>query len=157
MHKLLLLLLIIFSGCGSSAFDDIIHKKGEGPTPATTDLKFSDYIASFEDDFSVTVNVPIVFGDITNDAVGVCKKWSNGYNEINIKLSYWDTINDKQKEQLIYHELGHCTLNLGHNGESVIMNGVYCPMSIMRPWAFSSYEITKCYEYDRGHYIQEMM
>ena len=39
-----------------------------------------------------------------------------------INKQHWDEINEWQKRELIYHELGHVILNLGHNDKTSIMN-----------------------------------
>ena len=47
--------------------------------------------------------------------VGVCIKYNNGDREILINKEAWDTFSDAKKEILIYHELGHCSLNRNHD------------------------------------------
>lgn len=48
--------------------------------------------------------------------LGVCK--SNGTIEINSR--YWPYLSSACREQLLMHELGHCTLNLGHSQNGIM-------------------------------------
>jgi len=64
-----------------------------------------------------------------SNAVGRCNEWeySDGRlykREMTILKSYWETASDFTKRSLIYHELGHCALGLGHTpeNEKQIMN-----------------------------------
>ena len=49
--------------------------------------------------------------------VGVCIEYSNGTTEILIRESSWNTFSLRQREILIFHELGHCHLNRDHKDE----------------------------------------
>ena len=39
-----------------------------------------------------------------------------------INKQHWAKIDIHEKRELIYHELGHCVLNLGHNDDISVMN-----------------------------------
>jgi len=43
-------------------------------------------------------------------------------HKIVLNIQHWSGINDWEKKELIYHELGHCFLGLGHNSDISIMN-----------------------------------
>lgn len=54
-----------------------------------------------------------------DDAVGLCYAfvYSNGkpyFRKIEILKSFWDTATPQTKRVLVYHELGHCALDLNH-------------------------------------------
>jgi hypothetical protein len=81
--------------------------------------------------------------------VAVCRSWSNGYRQISIEIGFWSGLTDYGKEQLVFHELGHCVLNRGHNNS--VDNG--CPESIMNDSAFGD---SKCYSDYRDELIAEL-
>jgi len=68
--------------------------------------------------------------------VGECIK-DDYQAEIRIDPVYWASIEnvDILKEQLVFHELGHCVLNLGHIPEVNPYTGQ--PLSIMYPAVFN--------------------
>lgn len=59
--------------------------------------------------------------------VGLCNRTANN-RTIVIDQDYWGTRSDNKKELLVFHELGHCSLNLGHQKDQA---GGICK-SIMR-------------------------
>ena len=104
----------------------------------------------------VSTNISTTFGPMDDKHAGICHSWSDGHREITINKKYWDNYSDKQREQLIFHELGHCALNRDHNDATITMNDTVCPESIMRSKIFNLFEIAYCYNYDYGHYLQEL-
>ena len=151
----ILLLCFLFYGCGRNNLLDVINKKGT-PKRKTIDIAFEKYSNKYNEITSIPFVVPIVFGDTGKMKAGVCKKWSNGYREININKYYWDKMSEGQREQVIFHELEHCVFDKGHDDDVVFLAGINCPMSVMRSYAFNEYEINNCYNYDYQHYINEL-
>ncbi len=47
--------------------------------------------------------------------LGVCKSYTDGSSEIIIDKPYWRVSTNLQREHIMFHELGHCFLNLGHD------------------------------------------
>jgi hypothetical protein len=105
---------------------------------------FDSYIEEFEDDCDVYDN----FGNVTtkinivdkipekkDTIIGTCYHFSNDYNEILIKKSYWISAGEMRRKQLIYHELGHCELERSHKDTSVELDRIR-PLSIMKSNAF---------------------
>jgi len=43
-------------------------------------------------------------------------------NRILLNKKHWYSINNWEKKELLYHELGHCYFGLGHNNKISIMN-----------------------------------
>lgn len=65
------------------------------------------------------------------DVIGYCNVWSNpdgtqAYKEIKLLQSFWDTASYCSRRSLVYHELGHCALELPHVplGSGAIMEPV---------------------------------
>lgn len=68
------------------------------------------------------------------NVVGRCDEW--GYSdgtiqrrEMTLLRSYWETASAQTRKTLVYHELGHCALGLGHTPEKdqQIMNPTVIP------------------------------
>lgn len=147
-----LLVCFLLVGCGLPKLSDVIDNGDKPYKVRKTDPSFYEYIERFERDFNLTVKVPVVFKALEDKYAGVCLKWQDGYREININTTYWNQYTEYQKEQLIYHELGHCVVDLKHDDD--VLNG--CPKSIMRSFMFSTFEIDRCYDPFRTDYIVEM-
>lgn len=110
-------------------FDDAyyVHKGGRLPIKQLQ-LKFTN---------TMPPNAP--------SAVGVCYTQTK---VMKVLKSFWDRASSFQKKALIFHELGHCYLKLGHNsGKS---NGH--PESIMYPSVIPAYSFSM-YE---SEYIEEL-
>jgi hypothetical protein len=116
-----------------------------------------EYVGRFESEFSVSINFSVQFEELPEGQAGVCTKWSNGAKQIKIKKSYFDAVNDYQREQLIYHELGHCVLNRDHNNNLItfVSDAGNWPASIMRSVAFSTTE-ADVYKTNRSYYLDEL-
>lgn len=145
-------LLFLVTGCGKSLSDFMFVNTS--PKKAQTNPIFNEFVNSFQAEFNKRVSVPIVLKAIDKQNAGVCLVYSNGYREIQINSLYWDSYSHEQREQLIYHELGHCVLNKDHNNGHLPESS--CPMSIMRSFMFNSYEINECYLPEHNHYMEEL-
>lgn len=91
------------------------------------------------------------FGHIKEPTVGVCH-YSNGDNsfrEITIDIDYWNNSDEFDREQLLFHELGHCAMNLGHY---VGKDDEHIPNSIMYPVMHGSDE----YKENRDFYLWDL-
>lgn len=71
---------------------------------------------------------------------------------ISINKAYWSDASHTSRELLIFHELGHCVLNLEHDDSWITLNGVYIPKSIMNSYLFSEY----LYDTFREYYMLEL-
>lgn len=147
-----LLMLFLISSCGKN-ISDFIQGKGN-PKRGKTDPVFREFVDSFSQRFNISVGVPITFKPIEQKYAGVCLVYVNGYREIRINKIYWESYSREQKEQLIFHELGHCVLNRGHD-DSLIFN-TNCPNSIMRSFMFSQHEINTCYLPNYNYYMEDL-
>lgn len=80
--------------------------------------------------------------------IGYCSMVNNNKNpQITLNGSFWNQLSFTYKEQLLFHELGHCLLNRSHEG-----NDFYNPTSIMNKSFFS--ESTYKNQYD--FFIKEL-
>lgn len=142
MKNLFFTLFIILTGCGTYPYYE-------------TQKDFFDYVNRFEQDTGKKVNIPIIFTDEDKYA-GVCEYYSNGNRLVRINHKYWHQSDDSGKEQLIYHELGHCVLNREHSTKSMNLKDTHynIPNSIMYPIAFGDLWY---YSFFRNHYIDELI
>lgn len=110
------------------------------------DPEFEKYVQRFEEHYgrSIPAIISIVFVDDMEEAVGRCYWYSRN---IEIDREYWDTHGEAGREQLIFHELGHCVLNRRHNTKRM----QNCPASIMYPSLSPA-----CYAKYRKEYIKEL-
>lgn len=63
-----------------------------------------------------------------NTTVGLCRNISK---EIEVSLAYFKSALKEEIEQLVFHELGHCILNLEHTKDSEV--------NIMNPYTLPGY------------------
>lgn len=69
-----------------------------------------------------TLNIKIKFDTIkTNKELANCNYY---YDEITINTKYWDKLPIENKEEVIFHELGHCVLKKRDHTEVGIMKAV---------------------------------
>jgi len=136
----------ILNGCG-------LHFLSDRIVPAT-DKAFLEYIDSFENTLNIKVNprIPIYFSDLKDPRVGECWRWKSGYREIKVDSKYWKEIDSANREQLIWHELGHCILHLKHDDEYVLLGARFCPISVMKSNVFSLHETNSCFKLYRQYY-----
>jgi len=151
MRVLLLLMLI---GCGSQdvSYGDVLFTKA-------TETVFFKYIGSFERLLGRTTSSKVFFGEIDERYAAVCRGFKgSGPKQVIVDKETWENLNEVQREQLIFHELGHCDLDLEHNDTSFldIDTQTYCPSSVMRYKLFNKTEIKECYQPFKNMYIDEL-
>lgn len=116
-------IILVLSACG---------RKGQ------IDPAFSVYVRDFETKIGVSVNnVDIKFGKLKAPTIGVCYDGGQ-FNQIRIDPDFWETMDENGKEQLMYHELGHCVLGLGHNNELSTLDNMNVEGSIMNSYWFGN-------------------
>lgn len=82
-------------------------------------------------------DLQVSFGDTEKygeNVVGECSIKAEG-KFVEIDQEYWGEIDDYEKEELLFHELGHCVLRRAHREDK---DG-YRPLSIMYPEVIGSY------------------
>ena len=134
-------------GCGSNA-------------PPNIDPAFDSIVNKWNNLSTQQVNVDIQFKSLASsaDIVGECQYTDDVSNPVGqiiyIDRTFWDNAADVVKEQMLFHELGHCVLLLIHH--DCTMNGVK-PESIMFPRIFSEYvNGDSVYANNEAYYIAEL-
>lgn len=147
----ILILVLFLTSCGK--FQDFVQNNEKG-TRKQSDATFDSLKNKFATLVGKKVNVPITFANLEYPKAGVCYIYSDGYREVNVDRKSWDSFSSEQREQLIFHELGHCVLNKGHDNSIL---DAFCPKSIMRSYMFNLNEIDDCYKPNYDHYIQNLI
>ena len=113
------LIALSMVGCGKHADD---HTAGDGESAYVVDENLRPYIDRFQQDIGVDASyVAAVFGSLSSPLLGRCMSWSNGARKITVDKASWDGMTDLGREQLMYHELGHCAMNMQHDNRTVIL------------------------------------
>jgi hypothetical protein len=121
------------------------------PEPGEIDPEIKPYIQMFENEYGKSLGrLTVQFAPTLDNASGMCLQH---WRSVVIKKEHWDKYNGLQREQLIFHELGHCVLGIrGHNNNMTD----YCPDSIMHENIFNEWQSENCYAEDRDYYIAEL-
>lgn len=118
---------------------------------------FAPYVERFEAhaieyDYDVHIdNLIFQFGDLTSKGWdGQCEQGGNvKVPTITINTKSWARMDDLSKEALIFHELGHCVLERGHNSETYPDGS---PVSIMHPYGV----VGATYKKNLDHYLRDL-
>lgn len=111
------------------------------------------YVKRFEHECKRLVTIPVLFADLQGRSAGNCQI-RGGIRRIYIDYKEWMQYSDLGKEQLVFHELGHCVLNrYKHDDTFIQIRGVLMPRSIMYPVVFG---YTEAYEENREYYVKEL-
>lgn len=155
--KTILLSVFIISGCGNVIAD--FQQKPKKDFDLVSEATLTPYLKRFGDYYKVkTSHIATEFTVLNNTdqhTVGLCWAYDDGARKIQIDTDYWNNITDNGKEQLIWHELGHCALNLGHDENLITRNNfVNIPESIMYPSTFGD---TNFYADEKDYYFKELI
>lgn len=122
----------------------------------STFIKYAEEFEALHPD-SFEVSTPIYFQDIDEEGVlGVCITWTNdnfSLKEIQIDQESFFAGIDKDPiipRTILFHELGHCELDLPHNPALTQFNGFLIPYSIMFPQLFANQSV---YTQHDDHYM----
>lgn len=133
--------------------------------PVTVDGEIDVYFARFTE----ATNIPVVgisagFTDLPGTDVGRCtvtehRDWSTGVlisnteRVITADIEQWASASDLRREEIIYHEIGHCLLGRGHDDRTYLNSGVPTPVSVMHPLAFGDMPV---YSEQHEYYLNEL-
>jgi hypothetical protein len=155
MYKCIILVVFtVLTACGqenTSSLEGFYRK---------VDDELEPFVKTFENewgkDISFRVKLSIIPPDEGNERrAGVCYQWQSGKKIAIIDLDFYYTRTEKQVEQVVMHELGHCALNKGHDDTNWKIDSIIMPNSIMRSWAFNQNEAVK-YETYWNRYMDEL-
>jgi hypothetical protein len=173
IKKYFIIFMLLFVGCSSVQvrLSPMYEGVNDNFKPYVEHFKLLSKGYVTEDDF---YNVTIGFKDIKDSAIGRC--WiTPWFREIDIDTKWWFKKGRTQleREELMFHELGHCVLFRSHTEPTSISGlagwferilfdlGILqekgylkdgCPKSYMHPYSVDLY----CIERYREHYIKEL-
>lgn len=150
--RYILLLMIVISSCGGPEIETCMVDTSDPRTFSHVDAEFAPYVSDFESHYGNPIDIPMGFKKLDRPTVGVCYRWSSGYREIAVDPDWWEKAEPASRQELLFHELGHCVLNRQHSRE-VDKNKL--PLSIMWPTVFSGYLLDN-YEINFDRYIEEL-
>lgn len=110
------------------------------------DSSFQAYVSNFEqvaadEGTPLTItDLMVAFGPTSSlNETGVCEWAENETPRIIVNQRIWNTLSDDDRQEVIFHELGHCVLRRVHqNGEMPAYGGVTnIPVSVMYPYRIS--------------------
>lgn len=156
--KHIVLSSLLITSCGAQdRIDDWIHKKSNDDShhnPTTVATELLPIVNKFKSVFIKQFDLRVEFGKLEYPVVGVCMSWSDGYKEITIDKESFSELDDSKKEELVFHELGHCVLGRKHDEETIELNGFkYAPRSIMYPYVFGGDMYLKNTNYYYGELV----
>ena len=139
MKNLLLLFLLIFLvACGKKESESSVISGGQ--LTDGSDMRFDPYVDAFMDRLLLAGLAPdtsmlnIQFSNsLPNNVLGRCSKVVGVHENVYINQTLWITLNAGSKEELIFHELGHCLLDRAHN-TTLATDGTALPVSVMYPY-----------------------
>lgn len=113
MQKLFLILTLIVSFFSCKKEEDLIQPE--------VDERLKLFFESFKQEGVLrrqSIKMEDVIGSIvtmeTKGVLGRCNQSTTGSKHLMIDSLFWLTATFKEKEYVIFHELGHCTLNRRH-------------------------------------------
>jgi hypothetical protein len=151
-----LLFIVMFSIVCATIINAIRQPSSNSRTLIYVDSAFIGQVNSFKYEAkmrNIQINLKtlsIVFGIARNkDAAGECVSYKDGHNLIIVPPNMWVKLTAAQKEQMIFHELGHCVLKRSH---CKAQNYEVMPISIMFPMILD----TTYYKENRDELIEEL-
>ena len=116
LFKCFRLLLLLLTGLFVPACQKYQHSLPEELDPFVD--KFIEEAGKRGRDLSqIKEGLIIQYEDLPDKSGGKCTRSFFFPNRISIDKFFWQQMNDRQKELLLFHELGHCVLNRDHRNE----------------------------------------
>ena len=136
--KSLIVLSLLLSACGKAPEINV-------------DPDIEIYFQKFTQDTGKEVkDISAMFNPMARPTIAMCI-FMGDTRRIEVDRTYWDESSDDDREQIIYHELGHCALYRGHNNA---LNQYKCQASIMHQYIFAE---SPCYKMNKLYYFQELV
>lgn len=141
---MLCLLLLLLSGCAKA--------QSNTTEEVVVDSALLFYFDKFHSDIGVdTSNISGAIIALKHPTVGNCVTYDDNSKTINIDKSFWDKSTSNEREEVVYHELGHCAMGLKHDDR---LDSDNCPLSIMY---FAAFGGNNCYAKQIGYYFNELV
>jgi hypothetical protein len=140
--------LILFSACGE------FHQEEVEIAP-----EFEAHVLDFQLRTGIKTKVKMVFNPIEKeDVIAYCYNYNNvKKNYIEVDPEAYESLSDAEKEEVIYHELGHCVLNRRHD-ETIYNRSSYpyLPVSSLYKSIMYPYVFGRLYSRFKDYYVEEL-
>lgn len=123
--RMLLLIMALNAGCAGYA---------GAPGLVEVDVRLQKYVDKYIDAKvtngfyarGVNYKIRVVFGDLKKpNQLGVCRRQSDKTTRvIGIDPDHWITMDEDRRLGLVFHEMGHCDLDLDHGQGGPIMDAI---------------------------------
>ena len=115
------------------------------------DPELQPYVDYFENDMNMEVKINMSFYNQTDTVVAICYFYDKNpeLNYIEVDPIQWNHLDENGKEEVIFHELGHCLMGKEH--DSMFLEKYNVPKSIMYPYVFST-----AYGAHKPYYVEEL-
>jgi hypothetical protein len=130
-------ILITIIALNMLTFSGVLHKKTRRVDKDLETLVKS-FVAEYNkrvDDKKIDTDIIVQFSDDLSrfgaSVIGLCHRSYNSSPEVYILRSYFNDHEASLKEELVFHELGHCLLGRPHKND-VDSDGI--PLSLMYPY-----------------------
>lgn len=127
------------------------------PELQVVDQEFEVHVAHFESIYAVKIKPSIMFADLDTDVeYAFCYSYSPNHrlNVIYVDRTWWSNADFYAREELLFHELGHCVFALKHKDQLMGL-GDYknAPSSIMYSMPFGEFSV---YRENLDYYYNEL-
>lgn len=106
------------------------------PNEFTIHEDFKNYVTAFEQEIGDKVEINISYSPQEYPTIAICYYYYNSpeRNYIEVDQDSWNNSIESAREEIIFHELGHCILGRDHDNNMIKEYSV--PKSIMYPYVF---------------------
>ena len=156
--RIIVLFFITTYSMGSVMFYEPLSGRKPPGSRRNVDTDLEVYVKRFEDLWGQKISFPVLFNHLPEMTAGRCTYWFLGDKVIEVDILYFYKLSDLGKEQLVFHELGHCALKrYSHDDSRVVFNKEKhsCSKTVMKSSIFDHQEMY-CYQKYRQYYIDEL-
>lgn len=125
---------------------------GQSPPATAIDADLAPYFEMFENAIGVsTEGISGKIDEISSAYLGTCTlDEAANIKLVEINKYYWARSTDDERENTVFHELGHCAMGLSHINT---LDKYGCPTSIMY---YAEFPHQYCFELFRQNYYDEL-
>lgn len=138
-----ILSLILTYGCGPGL--DVQNKVEE---------EVKEHLQKFNIVYGMNVDITIKYNTLPKGIVAYCLTYTFQPNHIEIDGDTFKKYDHYAREDVVFHELGHCVFNRNHDDSEITLKGEKIPTSIMYPHVFGS---AYYYKENLDYYYKELI
>lgn len=127
-----------------------------GSSLSLVDERLVPMVKRFEQRYGKSIgNIPVQILPLSDNRAGTCRLWYDGRREIIVAEQFYNDVKHDEfmLQATVFHELGHCVLDRGHESGKTTQKNATIYKSLMYPYVFSRSEI---YEENADYYHDEL-